>query len=49
MDIDQTAPIIASGSVDVSASPGEVWALLADITHWPAWNPDVAEGVWRES
>jgi uncharacterized protein YndB with AHSA1/START domain len=43
MDIDQHAPITASGSVDVSASPGEVWALLADIAQWPTWNPDVRE------
>jgi uncharacterized protein YndB with AHSA1/START domain len=43
MDIDQSAPITVRGSVDVSASPGEVWALLADISHWPAWNPDVTE------
>ena len=30
MDIDQSAPIIASGEVDVSASPLEVWAVLSD-------------------
>ena len=42
MDIDQHAPITASGTVDVSASPGEVWALLADIARWPSWNPDVS-------
>ena len=43
MDIDQHAPITASGSVDVAASPGEIWALLADIARWPSWNPDVTE------
>lgn len=43
MDIDQHAPITASGSVDISASPDEVWALLADIARWPTWNPDVEE------
>ena len=43
MDIDRHAPITASGSVDISASPGEVWALLADIARWPSWNPEVTE------
>lgn len=43
MDIDQHAPITASGSVEISASPDEVWALLADIARWPTWNPDVKE------
>ena len=43
MDIDQSAPIIASGSVDVSASPLEVWEVLSDVGRWPIWNPDVHE------
>ena len=43
MDIDQHAPITASGSVDISASPLEVWAVLTDIGRWPTWNPDVTE------
>jgi hypothetical protein len=43
MDIDRRAPITASGSVDILASPAEVWSLLADIARWPSWNPDVAE------
>ncbi len=43
MDIDQSAPIIASGEVDVSASPLEVWAVLSDVGRWPTWNADVRE------
>ena len=43
MDIDQQAPITASGTVDISASPGDVWALLSDISGWPSWNPEVLE------
>ena len=43
MDIDQQAPITASGTVDISASPGAVWALLSDISAWPTWNPEVLE------
>ena len=43
MDIDQHAPITASGSVEISASPLDVWAVLTDIGRWPTWNPDVLE------
>lgn len=43
MDIDRDAEITASGSVEVSASPDEVWTILSDIGDWPTWNPDVRE------
>ena len=43
MDIDHNAPIIADGSVETSASPFDVWAILTDIGRWPTWNPDVRE------
>ncbi len=43
MDIDQEAPIVAAGSVEVSASPQDVWAVLNDIGAWPSWSPGVRE------
>ncbi len=43
MDIDQSAPITAEGSVDITASPLEVWAIISDIGRWPCWNPDIRE------
>jgi uncharacterized protein YndB with AHSA1/START domain len=43
MDIDRNAPISASGSVEIAASPLDVWEILADIASWPSWNPDVRE------
>jgi uncharacterized protein YndB with AHSA1/START domain len=43
MDIDRDAEITASGSVEISASPAEVWTLISDIGGWPSWNPDVHE------
>ena len=43
MDIDTDAAITAGGSVEISASPAEVWAVISDIGGWPAWNPDVRE------
>lgn len=26
-------------TVETTAEPAAVWALLADVTHWPAWTP----------
>jgi hypothetical protein len=43
MDIDWSAEITATGSVEVSASPAEVWTILSDIADWPSWNSDVRE------
>ena len=43
MAIEQQAPITESRSVDIGASPIEVWAILTDIGRWPSWNPDVTE------
>jgi hypothetical protein len=43
MDIDKDAAITAGGSVEISASPDEVWTIISDIGDWPSWNPDVRE------
>jgi len=43
MHIDESAPITASGSVDVAASPLDVWGVITDFGRWPSWNPDVSE------
>jgi uncharacterized protein YndB with AHSA1/START domain len=43
MEIDREAEITASGSVEISASPAEVWKIISDIGDWPSWNPDVRE------
>ena len=42
MEINSSAPVVASGSVTIEAGPELVWDLLADITRWPEWNADVA-------
>ena len=43
MDIDPKASITASRSVEISASPADVWTILSDIGHWSSWNRDVRE------
>jgi uncharacterized protein YndB with AHSA1/START domain len=41
MDIDRTAPATAEGDLQIAASPEVVWEVLADLSAWPRWNPDV--------
>jgi hypothetical protein len=41
MVIDETAPVVARGSIDIEAEPERVWALMSSIEGWPSWNPDV--------
>ena len=43
MEIDQTAPIKAAGSLEMAASADEVWAVMTDFRRWPEWNPQIRE------
>jgi hypothetical protein len=45
MKINQNAPITASGTTELAADAGTVWNVLADINHWPDWNPDIEWAV----
>jgi uncharacterized protein YndB with AHSA1/START domain len=42
MEIDQNASLVARKEIDIAAPPEKVFALEADIAHWPDWQPDVA-------
>ena len=41
MEINKSAPIVATGEIEVAAYPEIVWDVMAGIDRWPAWNPDV--------
>lgn len=41
--IDGSAPIRSSRSMVVAAPPAVVWRLLADVTHWPSWQPAITD------
>jgi len=39
--VNQRAPVIAAGEIEVKAGPEVVWDIMAAIEQWPDWNPDV--------
>lgn len=41
MEVNKNAPVFAAGEIEVSADIEIVWAVMADIDRWPAWNPDI--------
>jgi len=41
VEIDSSAPAVASSEIEMHASPEVVWRALTDIAAWPSWNPDV--------
>ncbi len=41
MDIDRDAPATAEGEIQIAATPETVWAVMSDLSGWPAWNSDV--------
>ena len=47
MEINEGAPAVARGEIEVAASPEFVWSVLTDIANWPSWNPDVKVRVDR--
>jgi uncharacterized protein YndB with AHSA1/START domain len=41
MDVPRDAPVIASSEATIDAPAEIVWDVLADLEHWPEWNPNV--------
>jgi hypothetical protein len=36
-------PVFSAGQIEITASPEALWDLMADLSGWPSWNPDVKE------
>ena len=39
--VDEHAPVMLHGEIEIAASPDVVWEVLSSIEHWPDWNHDV--------
>ena len=43
MQINQTAPVKATGRIIINAPLQKVWSLMSDINQWPSWNLNIKE------
>ncbi len=43
-----TQPIEFSASIEISAAPADVWALISDITRMGEWSPECVKAEWGE-
>ena len=41
MEVNRSAPAVASSKIEVAAPPEVVWDVIADFPAWPDWNPEV--------
>jgi len=41
MAINERAPVVAAGEIEIAANSEIVWDVLTAIDRWPSWNPDV--------
>lgn len=49
MRINEAAPVIASGKVEVAADANTIWEMMTSIDRWPEWNSDVASATLHGS
>lgn len=47
MHVDQRAPVVESGQVEIAAGIGAVWQVLSAIERWPEWYPGVHDVLLR--
>lgn len=43
MDVNDRAPLVARKEIVVAAPVEKLWAMQADINHWPGWQPGVTQ------
>lgn len=41
MQINKSAPAVASHEILINASAHRIWSLISEIDQWPTWNPAV--------
>jgi len=41
MEINENAPVIAKGMIEINSNPEIIWDMIADVERWPIWNRDV--------
>ena len=41
MHINENAPVLYRGFIEIDASAETVWNILSDFESWPRWNPDI--------
>ena len=41
MAINEQAPVVGRGEIEIAAAPEVVWDVLTAIDRWPSWNPQV--------
>jgi hypothetical protein len=41
LGIDESAPVVGRGEIEIAAAPEITWEVLTAIGDWPAWNPAV--------
>jgi len=39
--INEQAPVVGRGEIEIAAAPELVWDVLTAIDRWPSWNPQV--------
>ena len=41
MEVNHSAPVVASDQIDIDADPATVWGVISSIDAWPNWNPAI--------
>ena len=44
----EDTPVRFDHTIDIDASPAQVWSILSDLPRWPAWTPTMKTFEWVE-
>lgn len=48
-EINEAAPVVGAGEIEIAATPDVVWPVLTEIDSWPHWNPQVKSASLKGS